>query len=56
MPITVYFDLDETLIDYTTPFVELFQRTLPTDASNFTAIGFCISICDLFIQCSPLDT
>ncbi|MDS0474683.1 HAD family hydrolase [Natrinema sp. 1APR25-10V2] len=34
MTTTVYFDLDGTLIDYTTPFTELFAQTVPTDASE----------------------
>lgn len=34
MTTTVYFDLDGTLLDYTTPFAELFTQTLPTDATR----------------------
>lgn len=34
MTTTVYFDLDGTLLEYTTPFTELLERTLPTDASD----------------------
>ncbi|WP_199719570.1 HAD family hydrolase [Halorubrum sp. Atlit-26R] len=34
MTTTVYFDLDGTLLDYTTPFAELFAQTLPTTASD----------------------
>ena len=31
---TVYFDLDGTLLDYTTPFGELFAQTIPVDATS----------------------
>ena len=34
MTTTVYFDLDGTLIDYTTPFADIFGQTLPVDASE----------------------
>jgi len=34
MTTTVYFDLDGTLLDYTTPFAELFVQTLPTEATK----------------------
>ena len=34
MTTSVYFDLDGTLLEYTTPFSELFARTLPTDATE----------------------
>ena len=34
MATTVYFDLDGTLLDYSTPFAKLFAQTLPTEATN----------------------
>lgn len=34
MATTVYFDLDGTLLDYNTPFAELFTQTLPANASD----------------------
>ena len=34
MTTTVYFDLDGTLLNYSTPFAELFVQTLPTEATN----------------------
>jgi len=34
MATTVYFDLDGTLLNYSTPFAELFVETLPTKATN----------------------
>lgn len=34
MTTSVYFDLDGTLLDYSIPFSELFERTLPIDATD----------------------
>ncbi|MFC7115927.1 HAD family hydrolase [Natronoarchaeum sp. GCM10025703] len=34
MTTAVYFDLDGTLLEYSSPFAELFTRTVPTDASE----------------------
>ncbi|SDF27176.1 putative hydrolase of the HAD superfamily [Halorubrum xinjiangense] len=34
MKTSVYFDLDGTLLNYSTPFSELFVQTLPTDATE----------------------
>ena len=34
MTTTVYFDLDGTLLSYSTPFAELFAQTLPTEATD----------------------
>jgi putative hydrolase of the HAD superfamily len=34
MTTSVYFDLDGTLLNYSTPFSELFGQTLPTDATD----------------------
>ena len=34
MTTTVYFDLDGTLLEYTTPFADIFAQTLPTEVSE----------------------
>ena len=34
MTTSVYYDLDETLLSYSTPFSELFAQVLPTDATD----------------------
>lgn len=34
MATTVYFDLDGTLLSYSTPFAELFRQTIPVEATN----------------------